>query len=133
APKDAAAFFLYLRELLVAVGVNDGNMEEGSLRCDANVSVRRSGTEPLGTKTEIKNLNSFRFVEEALAYEIDRQIHVLDAGGRDSGERIVQETRLWDPAAKRTVSMRSKEEAHDYRYFPEPDLPPLVVDAARLE
>jgi len=128
APKDAAAFFAYLRELLVAVGVNDGNMEEGSLRCDANVSVRRAGTEPLGTKAEIKNLNSFRFVEEALAYEIDRQIDALDAG-----ERIVQETRLWDPAAKRTVSMRSKEEAHDYRYFPEPDLPPLVVDAARLE
>ena len=132
APKDAAAFFLYLRELLVAVGVNDGNMEEGSLRCDANVSVRRAGIESLGTKTEIKNLNSFRFVEEALAYEIERQIHVLDAGERE-GERIVQETRLWDPAAKRTVSMRSKEEAHDYRYFPEPDLPPLVVDAARLE
>lgn len=128
APKDAAAFFGYLRELLVAIGVNDGNMEEGSLRCDANVSVRPAGTASLGTKAEIKNLNSFRFVEEAISYEIQRQIGALDAG-----ERIAQETRLWDPAAKRTVSMRSKEEAHDYRYFPEPDLPPLVVDVARLE
>ena len=127
-PKDAAAFFGYLRELLVAIGVNDGNMEEGSLRCDANVSVRPAGAFSLGTKTEIKNLNSFRFVEEAVSYEIERQIDVLEAG-----ERIVQETRLWDPAAKRTVSMRSKEEAHDYRYFPEPDLPPLVVDEARLD
>ena len=127
-PKDAAAFFGYLRELLVAIGVNDGNMEEGSLRCDANVSVRPAGASSLGTKTEIKNLNSFRFVEEAVSYEIERQIDVLEAG-----DRIVQETRLWDPAAKRTVSMRSKEEAHDYRYFPEPDLPPLVVDEARLE
>jgi len=128
APKDAAAFFGYLRELLVAIGVNDGNMEEGSLRCDANVSVRPAGAAALGIKAEIKNLNSFRFVEEAIAYEIERQIEVLDAG-----ERIVQETRLWDPAAKRTVSMRSKEEAHDYRYFPDPDLPPLIVDAARLQ
>src|SRR5438874_10458038 len=123
-PKDAASFFGYLRELLVAIGVNDGNMEEGSLRCDANVSVRPAGTASLGTKAEIKNLNSFRFVEEALAYEIRRQTDALGAG-----EPVVQETRLWDPAARRTVSMRSKEEAHDYRYFPEPDLPPLVVDA----
>ena len=127
-PKDAAAFFEYLRELLVTIGVNDGNMEEGSLRCDANVSVRPAGTAALGVKAEIKNLNSFRFVEEAISYEIKRQIDALTAG-----ERIVQETRLWDPAARRTVSMRSKEEAHDYRYFPEPDLPPLVVDAARLQ
>ena len=126
-PRDAAAFFGYLRELLVAIGVNDGNMEEGSLRCDANVSVRPAGATALGTKAEIKNLNSFRFVEDAITYEIQRQIEACTAG-----ERIVQETRLWDPAAKRTVSMRSKEEAHDYRYFPEPDLPPLVVDAARL-
>jgi aspartyl-tRNA(Asn)/glutamyl-tRNA(Gln) amidotransferase subunit B len=128
APKDAAAFFGYLRELLVAIGVNDGSMEEGSLRCDANVSLRPAGASSLGTKAEIKNLNSFRFVEEALSYEIQRQTDLLDAG-----ERIVQETRLWDPAARRTVSMRSKEEAHDYRYFPEPDLPPVVVDAARLQ
>jgi aspartyl-tRNA(Asn)/glutamyl-tRNA(Gln) amidotransferase subunit B len=103
-------------------------MEEGSLRCDANVSVRPAGQAALGTKAEIKNLNSFRFVEDAVAYEIERQISALEAG-----ERIVQETRLWDPAARRTISMRSKEEAHDYRYFPEPDLPPLLVDAARLE
>jgi aspartyl-tRNA(Asn)/glutamyl-tRNA(Gln) amidotransferase subunit B len=103
-------------------------MEEGSLRCDANVSVRRQGSATLGTKVEIKNLNSFRFVEEAIAYEIRRQIDALE-----SGERVVQETRLWDPGARRTASMRSKEEAHDYRYFPEPDLPPLVVDAERLK
>jgi aspartyl-tRNA(Asn)/glutamyl-tRNA(Gln) amidotransferase subunit B len=126
--KDAAAFFGYLRELLVALGVNDGNMEEGSLRCDANVSVREEGAAALGTKAEIKNLNSFRFLEEAIAYEIDRQIGVVESGGR-----VVQETRLWDAAAGATVSMRSKEEAHDYRYFPEPDLPPLIVDAARVQ
>jgi aspartyl-tRNA(Asn)/glutamyl-tRNA(Gln) amidotransferase subunit B len=125
---DAAAFFSYLRELLVALGVNDGNMEEGSLRCDANVSVRPAGASALGTKAEIKNLNSFRFLEEALEYEINRQIAAVR-----SGERIAQETRLWDSAKKRTVSMRSKEEAHDYRYFPEPDLPPLVIDPVRLQ
>ena len=125
--RDAAAFFGYLRELLVALGVNDGNMEEGSLRCDANVSVRPTGASRLGTKAEIKNLNSFRFLEEALDHEIERQISAVE-----SGERIVQETRLWDSAKKRTVSMRSKEEAHDYRYFPEPDLPPVVVEPARL-
>ncbi len=125
--RDSAAFFGYLRELLVALGVNDGNMEEGSLRCDANVSIRPAGASQLGTKAEIKNLNSFRFLEDALEYEIERQISVVE-----SGERIVQETRLWDSAAKRTVSMRSKEEAHDYRYFPDPDLPALVIDSARL-
>jgi aspartyl-tRNA(Asn)/glutamyl-tRNA(Gln) amidotransferase subunit B len=124
--KHAAAFFGYLREVLVAIGVNDGNMEEGSLRCDANVSVRPVGTETLGTKAEIKNLNSFRFLEDAITYEVQRQIDLIESGGR-----IVQETRLWDPSTKRTTSMRSKEEAHDYRYFPEPDLPPLVVDAER--
>jgi aspartyl-tRNA(Asn)/glutamyl-tRNA(Gln) amidotransferase subunit B len=127
-PADAAAFFAYLRELLVALGVNDGNMEEGSLRCDANVSVRNNGSSPLGIKAEIKNLNSFRFLEEALEHEIARQIDVVESGGR-----VVQETRLWDSTKKRTVSMRSKEEAHDYRYFPEPDLPPLVIDPARLQ
>jgi aspartyl-tRNA(Asn)/glutamyl-tRNA(Gln) amidotransferase subunit B len=119
--KHAAAFFEYLRELLMAIGANDGNMEEGSLRCDANVSVRRPG-EPLGARAEIKNLNSFRFLEDAIDYETARQIEAIEAG-----ERVVQETRLWDPGARRTVSMRSKEEAHDYRYFPEPDLPPLVL------
>jgi len=125
---DAAAFFSQLREILVWLGVNDGNMEEGSLRCDANVSVRRAGETALGTKAEVKNLNSFRFLEKALDHEIERQIEIVG-----SGARVVQETRLWDPAAGRTVSMRSKEEAHDYRYFPEPDLPPLTVDAARVE
>ena len=124
--KHAAGFFGYLRELLVALGVNDGNMEEGSLRCDANVSVRKPGA-PLGTKAEIKNLNSFRFLEEAIEYERARQIDVLE-----SGERVVQETRLWDSGAKHTVSMRSKEEAHDYRYFPEPDLPALIVRPERI-
>jgi aspartyl-tRNA(Asn)/glutamyl-tRNA(Gln) amidotransferase subunit B len=125
---DAAAFFSRLREILVWLGVNDGNMEEGSLRCDANVSVRRAGETTLGTKAEVKNLNSFRFLEKALDHEIERQIEIVR-----SGARVVQETRLWDPAAGHTVSMRSKEEAHDYRYYPEPDLPPLTVDAARVE
>ena len=124
---DAAEFFSRLRAILVWLGVNDGNMEEGSLRCDANVSVRREGASTLGTKAEVKNLNSFRFVQKALEYEINRQIEILDGGGR-----VAQETRLWDSAAGETSSMRSKEEAHDYRYFPEPDLPPLVVDAARV-
>ncbi len=128
AAKDAAAFFEYLRELLVSLKVNDGNMEEGSLRCDANVSVRRKGETALGTKAEIKNLNSFRFLEDAVEYEVDRQIDALRSGGR-----VIQETRLWDTAEGCTVSMRSKEEAHDYRYFPEPDLPPLVLDAARVK
>jgi aspartyl-tRNA(Asn)/glutamyl-tRNA(Gln) amidotransferase subunit B len=126
--KDAAAFFSFLRELLVTLGVNDGNMEEGSLRCDANVSVRPRGSDRLGTKAEIKNLNSFRFLEEAIEAETERQVEVLESGGR-----VIQETRLWDTSAGRTVSMRSKEEAHDYRYFPEPDLPPLVIEAARIE
>src|SRR6476619_4042568 len=103
-------------------------MEEGSLRCDANVSVRPQGTTALGTKAEVKNLNSFRFLQKALEHEIARQIDVINEGGR-----VVQETRLWDAAAGRTDSMRSKEEAHDYRNFPEPDLPAVVVDAGRLE
>jgi aspartyl-tRNA(Asn)/glutamyl-tRNA(Gln) amidotransferase subunit B len=102
-------------------------MEQGSLRCDANVSVRPRGEEKLGTKVEVKNLNSFRFLQKALEHEIARQVDVLTEGGR-----IVQETRLWDANAGRTVSMRSKEEAHDYRYFPEPDLPPIVVDEVRI-
>jgi aspartyl-tRNA(Asn)/glutamyl-tRNA(Gln) amidotransferase subunit B len=124
---DAAAFFARLRATLVWLGVNDGNMEEGSLRCDANVSVRLAGTEALGTKAEVKNLNSFRFLQKALEYEIDRQIDLLRGGGR-----VVQETRLWDSATGVTVSMRSKEEAHDYRYFPEPDLPPVVVSEEQV-
>jgi aspartyl-tRNA(Asn)/glutamyl-tRNA(Gln) amidotransferase subunit B len=125
-PVEAATFFETLRQILVWLGVNDGNMEEGSLRCDANVSIRRVGATTLGTKAEVKNVNSFRYLQKALEYEIERQIDVVEHGGR-----VVQETRLFDSAQGRTYSMRSKEEAHDYRYFPEPDLPPLVVDAAR--
>jgi aspartyl-tRNA(Asn)/glutamyl-tRNA(Gln) amidotransferase subunit B len=102
-------------------------MEEGSLRCDANVSVRPRGQATFGTKAEVKNVNSFRYVEKAIDYEIGRQIDLIESGGK-----VVQETRLWDSAAGRTHAMRSKEEAHDYRYFPEPDLPPLVVDEARI-
>jgi aspartyl-tRNA(Asn)/glutamyl-tRNA(Gln) amidotransferase subunit B len=120
----AGEFFSRLRAILVAIGVNDGNMEEGSLRCDANVSVRPAGDGAFGVKTEVKNLNSFRYVQRAIQHEIDRQVEVVSGGGR-----VVQETRLWDGAAGRTAVMRSKEEAHDYRYFPEPDLPPLVVRA----
>jgi aspartyl-tRNA(Asn)/glutamyl-tRNA(Gln) amidotransferase subunit B len=119
---DAGEFFSRLRAILVAIGVNDGNMEEGSLRCDANVSVRPAGATEFGVKTEVKNLNSFRYVQRAIEFEITRQVEVLRSGGR-----VIQETRLWDASAGRTVSMRSKEEAHDYRYFPEPDLPPLVI------
>jgi aspartyl-tRNA(Asn)/glutamyl-tRNA(Gln) amidotransferase subunit B len=103
-------------------------MEEGSLRCDANVSVRPSGSSTLGTKAEVKNLNSFRHVQRALEFEIARQTELLSGGGR-----VVQETRLWDTAAGRTVSMRSKEQAHDYRYFPEPDLPPVKLDPIWVE
>ena len=125
---EAAEFFSRLRDVLVWLGINDGNMEEGSLRCDANVSVRPSGQAKFGTKAEVKNVNSFRYLQKALEYEIERQIEILESGGR-----VVQETRLWDSSTGRTQSMRSKEEAHDYRYFPEPDLPPLVVDEARIE
>jgi aspartyl-tRNA(Asn)/glutamyl-tRNA(Gln) amidotransferase subunit B len=124
---EAAEFFERLRDILVWIGVNDGNMEEGSLRCDANVSVRPVGQEKFGTKAEVKNINSFRYVQKALEYEIDRQIDLLTNGGR-----VIQETRLFDSASGKTHSMRSKEEAHDYRYFPEPDLPPVVVDDSRI-
>ena len=126
--EEAAVFFETLRQILVWLGVNDGNMDEGSLRCDANVSVRLQGAEKLGTKTEVKNVNSFRYLEKAIQYEIGRHIDVIDHGGR-----IVQEKRLFDAAQGKTYSMRSKEEAHDYRYFPDPDLPALVVDAARRD
>ena len=125
---DAAECFSRVREILVALGANDGNMEEGSLRCDANVSVRPAGQTTLGTKTEVKNVNSFRYLQKALEFEIDRQIDVLAGGGR-----VRQETRLWDSDRGETTSMRSKEEAHDYRYFPEPDLPPLDLDPAWVE
>jgi len=124
--EEAAVFFETLRQILVWLRVNDGNMDEGSLRCDANVSVRRRGETKLGTKTEVKNVNSFRYLEKAIQYEIGRHIDVLEHGGR-----IVQETRLFDAAQGKTYSMRSKEEAHDYRYFPEPDLPPLVITDER--
>jgi aspartyl-tRNA(Asn)/glutamyl-tRNA(Gln) amidotransferase subunit B len=126
--SDAAAFFEHLRDTLVWLGVNDGNMEEGSLRCDANVSVRPVGQAALGTKAEVKNLNSFRYLRQALEHEIERQIDLVTRG-----ERVRQETRLWDQGASRTVAMRSKEEAHDYRYFPEPDLPPVDVSPARID
>jgi len=121
-PKEAALYMKKLRTILRYLGVCDGNIEQGSLRCDANVSVKPVGSEEFGVKTEIKNINSFRFVERALEYEIKRQIRVLSEGGK-----IIQETRLWDSQAGITQSMRSKEEAHDYRYFPEPDLVPVVV------
>ncbi len=125
-PTEAAHYFEIVRRLLVWIGANDGNMEEGSLRCDANVSVRPQGQTALGTKAEVKNVNSFRYLQKALEYEIARQIDLVSRG-----ERVVQETRLFDSALGRTFSMRSKEEAHDYRYFPEPDLPPLVVGPDR--
>jgi aspartyl-tRNA(Asn)/glutamyl-tRNA(Gln) amidotransferase subunit B len=125
---DAADYFSRMREILVTIGVNDGNMEEGSLRCDANVSIRPSADAPFGTRTEIKNVNSFKYLEQAIEFEIARQTEVLESGGV-----IHQETRLFDNATGRTESMRSKEEAHDYRYFPEPDLPPLVVTSARIQ
>jgi aspartyl-tRNA(Asn)/glutamyl-tRNA(Gln) amidotransferase subunit B len=122
-PEEAHAYLVALRSILLYAGVSDGNMEEGSLRCDANVSVRLAGETALGTRTEIKNLNSFRNVERAIRHEISRQTATLDAGGR-----IVQETLLWNAGRGETVSMRSKEDAQDYRYFPEPDLHPLTVD-----
>jgi aspartyl-tRNA(Asn)/glutamyl-tRNA(Gln) amidotransferase subunit B len=127
-PADAAECFSRLREVLVALGANDGNMEEGSLRCDANVSVRPVGSTTLGTKTEIKNVNSFRYVQKAIEFEIERQIALLSQGAK-----VRQETRLWNSETDETTSMRSKEEAHDYRYFPEPDLPPLDLPAAWVD
>ena len=126
--QEAYDYLTHLRRTLLYLGVCDGNMEEGSLRCDANVSVRPKGSSKLGTKVEIKNLNSFRFLQRALDYEIERQARVLQEGGT-----IHQETRLWDEARGSTSPMRSKEEAHDYRYFPEPDLPPLLLDPAWIE
>ena len=122
-PDEAYEYLTRLKEIILYTGVSDCNMEEGSLRCDANVSVRPRGQKGLGTKTEIKNVNSFRFIREALVYEIARQIEVINDGGK-----IVQETRLYNSHEGKTYSMRSKEQAHDYRYFPEPDLLPLVVD-----
>ena len=126
--EEAYDYLTRLKEILEYLDVCDGNMEEGSLRCDANVSIRLKGAEKFGTRTELKNINSFRFVRKAIDYELNRQAEVLDSGGR-----IVQETRLWNADEERTVSMRSKEEAHDYRYFPDPDLPLLVLEADWLD
>jgi len=126
-PDEAYEYLTRLKEIILYTGVSDCNMEEGSLRCDANVSVRLRGQKEFGTKAEIKNVNSFRFIRDALEYEIDRQIGILDSGGR-----ITQETRLYDANRGQTYSMRSKEEAHDYRYFPEPDLLPLALDEKSL-
>jgi aspartyl-tRNA(Asn)/glutamyl-tRNA(Gln) amidotransferase subunit B len=127
-PDEAAAYLRAFRAVLVALGVCDGNMEEGSLRCDANISLRPRDAGQLGTKVEIKNMNSFRNVQRALEFEARRQAGVLDAGGR-----VVQETRLWDAEAEVTRSMRTKEYAHDYRYFPDPDLVPLRLDGGWVD
>jgi aspartyl-tRNA(Asn)/glutamyl-tRNA(Gln) amidotransferase subunit B len=122
-PDEAHEYLTRLKEIILYTGVSDCNMEEGSLRCDANVSVRPVGQKQFGTKAEIKNVNSFRFIRDALEYEVNRQISILESGGK-----ITQETRLYDANQGKTYSMRSKEEAHDYRYFPEPDLLPLMLD-----
>jgi aspartyl-tRNA(Asn)/glutamyl-tRNA(Gln) amidotransferase subunit B len=127
-PEEAGAYLRRLRDILVYLEVCDGNMEEGSFRCDANVSVRPKGQKEFGTKAELKNMNSFRNVEKAIDYEIRRQIETIEDGGK-----VVQETRLWDAAAGVTIPMRGKEEAHDYRYFPDPDLLPLMVDDSWIE
>ncbi|HJU11540.1 MAG TPA: Asp-tRNA(Asn)/Glu-tRNA(Gln) amidotransferase subunit GatB, partial [Candidatus Binataceae bacterium] len=126
--EEAGAYLRQLRAILRYIGASEGRMEEGDFRCDVNVSVRPKGSVELGTKTEIKNLNSFRFVEKAIHYEVARQARILEAGGR-----IMQETHLWDPVREETRPMRSKEFANDYRYFPEPDLPPLRIDAEMIE
>jgi aspartyl-tRNA(Asn)/glutamyl-tRNA(Gln) amidotransferase subunit B len=127
-PEAAGAYLRQLRSVVRYLGICDGNLEEGSFRCDANVSIRPEGSEAFGTRSEIKNLNSFKHVEKALQYEINRQKEIVLDGGA-----VVQETRLWDPDKSRTVSMRGKEEAHDYRYFPDPDLLPLVIDKGWIE
>jgi aspartyl-tRNA(Asn)/glutamyl-tRNA(Gln) amidotransferase subunit B len=124
----AIEYLKSLRAILMYLEVNDGNLEEGSFRCDANVSVRPRGSEKLGTRCELKNMNSFRFLRQAIDYEVRRQVEVIESGGA-----VDQETRLFDPRRGETRSMRSKEEAHDYRYFPEPDLPPLLLDEAFVE
>lgn len=127
-PSEAVAYLRKLHSLVRYIEICDGNMQEGSFRCDANVSIRPRGQEELGTRTELKNINSFRFVERAIEYEIERQIDILEDGGK-----VVQETRLHDPDKHETRSMRSKEDAHDYRYFPDPDLPPMVLDDEFIE
>jgi aspartyl-tRNA(Asn)/glutamyl-tRNA(Gln) amidotransferase subunit B len=127
-PEEAGAYLRALHAIVTYLDICDGNMQEGNFRCDANVSVRPKGTTTLGTRAEIKNVNSFRFVEKAIEYEVNRQIGVIQGGGK-----VVQETRLYDSAKNVTLSMRSKEDAHDYRYFPEPDLLPVMVDKAWIE
>lgn len=127
-PQEAAEYGRTIRQIVRYLDICDGNLEEGSLRCDCNVSVRRVGADKLGTKVELKNLNSFRFVEKAIEYEIDRQIDEIEAG-----KAIIQETRLYDPDKNRTYSMRTKEDAQDYRYFPDPDLLPIIVNADHIE
>ncbi|HEX7674387.1 MAG TPA: Asp-tRNA(Asn)/Glu-tRNA(Gln) amidotransferase subunit GatB [Bdellovibrio sp.] len=127
-PAEAAEYGRTIRQIVRYLDVCDGNLEEGSLRCDCNVSVRKEGAEKFGTKVEIKNINSFRFVEKAIEYEIERQIDAVERG-----EKIIQETRLWDPDKNRTFSMRTKEDAQDYRYFPDPDLLPLLVSDKMIE
>ncbi len=127
-PAEAGAYMRAVHSLVRYLEISDGNMQEGSFRCDANVSIRRQGDTRLGTRTELKNLNSFRFIERGIATEVERQIDVLEGGGR-----IVQETRLYDPEADETRPMRTKEEANDYRYFPDPDLLPVVVDETLVE
>src|SRR5207248_3211761 len=126
--EDASEYLKALRLALIYLGVNDGNLEEGSFRCDANVSVRRRGTTSLGTRVELKNINSFRFIRQAIEFEIERQVALLEGGGK-----VSQETRLFDNEKGETRPMRSKEEANDYRYFPEPDLPPLIVSREWLD
>jgi len=125
---EAVAYLKALHQIVVAIGVCDGNMEEGSFRCDANVSIRPVGQEELGTRCELKNINSFRFVRDAINYEVRRQIGLVEAG-----QKVTQQTRLYDPDRGETFAMRDKEESHDYRYFPDPDLPPLVIEDAWLE
>ena len=126
--QEAVAYMKKVHTLVRYLGICDGNMQEGSFRCDANVSVRPKGQEKFGTRAEIKNLNSFRFVEKAINYEVERQIELIESGGK-----VVQETRLYDPDKGETRSMRSKEEANDYRYFPDPDLLPVVIDDSYIE
>ncbi len=126
--EEAVAYLKKLHTLVRYIGISDGNMQEGSFRCDVNISVRPFGQEEFGTRAEIKNINSFRFVEAAIEFEIERQIDLIEAGGT-----VVQETRLYNPDRNETRSMRSKEEAHDYRYFPDPDLPPMQIDQAIIE
>jgi len=127
-PDEAIAYLKKLHQIVVYLGICDGNLEEGSFRCDANVSLMPVGSTVLGTRAELKNINSFRFIKQAIEYEMERQAEILDEGGR-----VVQETRLFDPSTGTTRSMRGKEEAHDYRYFPDPDLVPVIVDDAWIE